>query len=195
VKSLHIVNVGYDPTNLYFIIPETGSGLLVDCSWPRTVGKLDASLKRNGLSFKQIAYLLVTHFHPDHAGLTQELRDRGVTLLLFETQAPYAEALSSIMKPDSGYVRIVVEGTPLHKHEDSRRLLLEAGIPGEVLLTPGHSEDSISLVLDNGMAFTGDLPPLFQLMATDITARASWHKITSLGANRIYPAHGNPYQI
>lgn len=30
---------------------------------------------------------------------------------------------------------------------------------GEILWTPGHSDDSVSLVLDSGIAFTGDLQP------------------------------------
>lgn len=35
------------------------------------------------------------------------------------------------------------------------------GISGEIVPTPGHSDDSISVVLDDGSAFTGDLPPLY----------------------------------
>jgi hypothetical protein len=39
----------------------------------------------------------------------------------------------------------------------------------------GHSDDSVTLVLDAGMAFTGDLPPPH--MATDETLQRSWAAI------------------
>ena len=37
------------------------------------------------------------------------------------------------------------------------------GIAGEILHTPGHSDDSISLLLDDGSLFVGDLNPLYEL--------------------------------
>jgi endoribonuclease LACTB2 len=46
---------------------------------------------------------------------------------------------------------------------DSRSLLEQVGIAGEVVHTPGHSDDSLSLLLDNGAVFTGDLPQLLQV--------------------------------
>lgn len=42
---------------------------------------------------------------------------------------------------------------------ESRSRLADVGIVGEVVPTPGHSDDSVSLVLDAGAAFTGDLTP------------------------------------
>jgi len=59
------------------------------------------------------------------------------------------------------------------------------------VLTPGHSDDSVSLLLDNGFAFTGDLPP--PSMVTDDIAAAvarSWKELRSRGATTIYPGHG-----
>lgn len=42
----------------------------------------------------------------------------------------------------------------------SRALLKGIGIEGELIPTPGHSDDSISLVTDEGHGLTGDLPAL-----------------------------------
>jgi ribonuclease/clavin/mitogillin len=42
--------------------------------------------------------------------------------------------------------------------EGSRKVLAAIGIGGEILRTAGHSDDSVTLLLDNGFAFTGDLP-------------------------------------
>ncbi len=74
---MNIVNVGYDSTN-YYVIEQNRTRLLVDAGWPGTLPKLQASLKRTGLVLKDLIYLCVTHYHPDHAGLVQELKDRGV---------------------------------------------------------------------------------------------------------------------
>ena len=55
--------------------------------------------------------------------------------------------------------------------------------------TPGHSDHCVSLLLDNGAAFTGDLPP--QAAAFDNpVALASWKFLGEHGATRVYPAHG-----
>lgn len=74
--SMNIVNVGYDSTN-YYLLEAKGGKLLIDCGWPGTLPKLMAELKRKGISASEIKYLLITHFHPDHAGITQELKKLG----------------------------------------------------------------------------------------------------------------------
>ena len=38
-----------------------------------------------------------------------------------------------------------------------RAALQSIGVRGEILETPGHSDDRISLLLDSGVAFIGDL--------------------------------------
>ena len=65
------------------------------------------------------------------------------------------------------------------------------GIAGEIVTTPGHSDDSVTLVLDDGAAFTGDLPiPAFVDESVSETIRQSWDKLRSLGTRLIYPGHG-----
>ena len=53
------------------------------------------------------------------------------------------------------------------------------------------SDDRVSLLLDNGFAFTGDLP--HPSMVTDDSAAAvarSWQELRSRGVTTIYPGHG-----
>ena len=189
----NIINIGYDSTNYYVVASDLGKKLLIDCGWPGTMGKLRGLMRRKGIEPSQVNYLLVTHFHPDHAGLTQELRNEGMQLSLIEPQLPYVKELKSHMKPDSGYVEIVVEGSFVLKPEDSRAFLKKAGINGEIVPTPGHSPDSVSLVLDEGIAFTGDLTNEFMLTEEDVVCRASWRRIYDMGTKMVYPAHGNIY--
>jgi glyoxylase-like metal-dependent hydrolase (beta-lactamase superfamily II) len=186
----NIINIGYDSTNYYIIAGTSEAMLLVDCGWPGTMGRLKSRLKEKGVELNQVQYLLATHFHPDHAGLTQELRNAGLKLILMETQVPFVGLLKKIMKPNSGYVEIVVEGSFVLKCADSRAFLKELGIAGEILPTPGHSPDSVSLILDEGIAFTGDLTHESMLSEDDVIARESWHQIRRRGARIVYPAHG-----
>ena len=62
---------------------------------------------------------------------------------------------------------------------------------GDIVHTPGHSDDSVSLLLDDGSAFTGDLthPALVGESGVAIVS-ASWRLLQERGAVRVYPAHG-----
>jgi ribonuclease/clavin/mitogillin len=187
---MNIINVGYDSTN-YYALETTNGKLLVDCGWPGTLPKLSAELKRKGSSLKEIKYLLVTHFHPDHAGLVQELKNQGVKLILLECQrdfiAPFHEFFKTKTYP---YVEIKQNDNLILKLEDSRKFLASIGINGEILHTPGHSDDSVTLILDKGFAFTGDLHPRFMLPKEDKVGHQSWDKIYQHNIIRIFPAHG-----
>jgi glyoxylase-like metal-dependent hydrolase (beta-lactamase superfamily II) len=69
-------------------------------------------------------------------------------------------------------------------------------VPGEIVPTPGHSEDSVTLVLDDGAAFTGDLtaPILTPQDPADLSDQ-SWQRLRAAGARTSYPGHGPPGPI
>jgi len=74
--------------------------------------------------------------------------------------------------------------------------LAAIGIDGEVVATPGHSDDSVSLVLDEGAAFTGDLTPLSMAEPHNAAAlESSWRRLRQLGVTIVYPGHGSPRPI
>jgi ribonuclease/clavin/mitogillin len=60
------------------VIATSKAKLLIDVGWPGTLPQLLHALKRTGMALPEITHLLVTHYHPDHAGLAQELKERGV---------------------------------------------------------------------------------------------------------------------
>ena len=186
---MNIVNVGYQSTN-YYAIDIKGGKLLIDCGWPGTLPQFTKVLQRKGISLSEIKYLLVTHFHPDHAGLTQDLKNHGAKLILPACQkefvAPFAEYFKAKSLP---YLEIKqINNLPLEL-EDSRNFLLGLGLNGEIIHTPGHSDDSVTLILDEGFAFTGDLHPRF-MNTDDIQTRESWDKIYQHKIIRIFPGHG-----
>jgi ribonuclease/clavin/mitogillin len=187
---MNIVNVGYDSTN-YYIIEFRAGKLLVDCGWPGTLPKLMAQLKRKGIAASEIKYLLVTHFHPDHAGLTEELKKLGAKLVLLESQIDFIAPFTKFFKGKNfPYVEVTQNNNIILKFEESRIFLAGLGIMGEIISTPGHSDDSATLILDEGFAFTGDLHPRFMVSEEDRTTQESWDKIYQHNITRIFPGHG-----
>jgi ribonuclease/clavin/mitogillin len=190
-----IINIGYRSTN-YWVISAGTSRLLVDLGWPGTTGKLGANLRRMDVPLHEIRYGLATHYHIDHAGLAQELKEAGVPLLVIDLQVSAIPEMKKWTKPNDNYVDISLEGNVTISTSESRDLLDEIGIPGEIIYTPGHSNDSISLLLDNGSAFTGDLThPVLVTEEYRALVTKSWHLLRERGAKRVYPGHGPIYPL
>lgn len=191
---MNIVNVGYDSTN-YYVLEVTGKEkhvrLLIDVGMPGTLGKLLANLKRKDLTLASINYLLCTHYHPDHAGIAQNVKAQGVRLVVLDAQVAAVPVLQRYAKSTDGYLPITLHDTLQLTTGASRAFLKKLGIEGEIINTPGHSDDSVSLVLDSGLAFTGDL---HRPAVADDTNRAatvrSWEQLRALHVTRIYPGHG-----
>ena len=187
---MNIVNVGYDSTN-YYVLADTLPRLLVDAGWPGTLPRFRHACERMGVSLPDVKHFLVTHYHPDHAGLAQELKQIGLKLIVVDTQVSAIPVLGSYIKPQYNYLEIDLVDSIVLSVEESRAFLASIGVQGEIISTPGHSDDSITLVLDEGAAFTGDLtPPILVPEDGENVVRQSWEKIRSLGATTIYPGHG-----
>lgn len=191
---MNIVNVGYDSTN-YYVLVETSPKLLIDVGWPGTLPKLQHQCKRAGIALPDIKHLLITHYHPDHAGLAQELKQIGFKLIILENQLSSVPTLQTYMKPQNNYVNIDLTDNVMLKIEDSRAFLADIGIHGEIISTPGHSEDSITLILDEGTAFTGDLPHPLLVTEDSLEAQESWKKIRAFNVKTIYPGHGPVWHL
>jgi len=93
-----IVNVGYRSTN-YWVVSAGTSRLLVDLGWPGTMGEMRANLRRIGVPLNEIRYGLATHYHIDHAGLAQELKQAGVPLLVLDAQVSAIPTMKTWTKP------------------------------------------------------------------------------------------------
>jgi endoribonuclease LACTB2 len=185
-----ITNVGYTSTN-YWVISAGRSRMLVDLGYPGTMGAMRARLKQMDIPIQEIRYALATHYHIDHAGLAQELKLAGVGLLVLETQVEAIPLMKQFTKPRDHYLEISLDGNVNLTFSQSRTLLAEIGILGEIVPTPGHSDDSVSLLLDNGSAFTGDLtPPEGAWGEAAEIVNASWRLLRDRGARQIYPGHG-----
>lgn len=185
-----IVNAGYRSTN-YWIVSAGRSRLLVDLGWPGMMGMMEATLKRLDIPIAEITYGLATHYHIDHAGHAQELKNAGVKLLVLESQDAAIPLMKKHIKPQDNFLDIALTDNTVITFAQSRGFLERLGIDGEILPTPGHSDDSVTLLLDDGSAFTGDLTHPSMIAEEDAaTVIASWTLLRDRRAKRVYGGHG-----
>ena len=163
-----MIKLRYGNTNTFYI-PGADGGLLLDTDWAGTLQPFFKAIKASGVEMKAIKALLITHYHPDHMGLAGELQQRGVKLLLADVQRPFVHAPDEIFARDRrlSYRAADENAATLFSCAESRALLKALGIDGEILHTPSHSADSLSLLLDDGSCFVGDLEPLAYLAGYD----------------------------
>ena len=186
-----VIKLKYGNTNTFYISGSAG-GLLIDTDYAGTMLAFYRTLKEKGIGSKDISYILATHWHPDHAGLIGELMRQGVKLLLADVQTGFVHFPDVIFEKerlpyipaDETQARVVSCG-------DSRSFLYGIGIRGEIIHTPSHSEYSVSLVLDDGDCFVGDLEPFEYLEAYEENARlkSDWERISFFHPKRIFYAH------
>ena len=89
--------------------------------------------------------------------------------------------------------------------ENDNQLLRKWGIAGEIVLTPGHTYDSISIVLDDGNAVVGDAAmntmhfcgadyrPIYHMNRQEVFS--SWKELFRRNVKKIYSGHGKPFLV
>jgi glyoxylase-like metal-dependent hydrolase (beta-lactamase superfamily II) len=155
------------------------------------MGKMRANLSRMDIPLDEIHHGLATHYHLDHAGLAQELKRAGISLLVSDVQMAVIPLMKRAIKPQDHYVDITFHDNVTISFAESRAILERIGIAGQIVHTPGYSIDSVSLLLDDGSAVTGDLTPPALVGKEDKRAvLVSWRLLRELGATHVYPGHG-----
>lgn len=181
----------YGNTNTFFIRGDQG-GLLIDTDYAGTLPAFYKAMKNAGIRIADIKYVLATHYHPDHMGLVGHLVEQGVELLLVDIQKEAVHFSDKIFERDKlQYSKINEADATIIECEESRKVLSSIGISGEIIHTPSHSADSISLILDGGFCFVGDLDPLEYLEAyeNNEALKGDWDLIMSYNPKTIFFAH------
>lgn len=188
-----VTKLKYGNTNTYFIRGAKGS-ILLDTDYAGTLQMFYKEIKKNGISLKDITYILATHYHPDHMGLVGELVSMGVKFLVMDTQVPNLHFSDDIFSRDK--TLRMLPSVPEDQAEviackDSRAFLAALGIDGEIVSTPSHSEDSITLVLDSGDCFVGDLEPMEYMdgYEENKALQSDWEKVMSFSPRVIHYGH------
>ncbi len=191
--------------------------VLIDTGCPNDHATLLKALAREGVAVRDLALILHTHGHRDHAGGTWQLKQM--------TAAPAAihpadadmlrQGANRTLTPTSltGYLIRPFVDRPFPKLEPDILVgeetdLRPYGVPGRILLTPGHTAGSIAVVLDSGDVLAGDLliggylgglwaahRPGYPYFTEDMTTmQASIRKLLAQPVTRLYVGHGGPLE-
>ena len=164
----------------------------MDTDYAGTMQRFYRAMKANELRLNQISCMMATHYHPDHCGLIGQLQAQGVQLLLLDSQ------MDAVHYPDVIFAREKREYTPVDPAKamiisanESRPFLKKLGIEGEIIQTVSHSADSVSLILDDGNCFVGDLEPHAYIGAYADNPRLveDWNMIMRRHPKLIHYAH------
>jgi len=192
---MKIVKIEFKSTKYYFI--DNGSGLLAfDCGWPDSYREYKERLKYKNYKINDIRWVFVSHFHIDHAGLIGLFQEKGKEIIIFENQVKYLKIMEDfMMKKGMSFKPIDMNRVQILKISESRDFLRKINIKGEVLSTPCHSKDSISLILDTGIAFIGDLPLENAIMPDDKICKKDWRILKEKGVKIVKPSHSPEISI
>lgn len=195
-KKMTIKGFNYHKTNYFVIVGDSENYLAFDSGWPGTYFDYARSMKEAGISIKQVKWIIVSHFHMDHAGLVGEIQSHGITAVVFENQLDHVDEMEQmITRSGKSYVPIKKEALLNLSLDSSRNWLHNFGFSGELISTPGHSPDSISFISDKGEALIGDLYLPDSIMENDINSKISWQRLKEKNVTQVFPSHQTPLII
>lgn len=212
--QIHRIKLGV--CNCYIV--KQKSSMLIDAGPPKQERKFIRKTVQLGIDPEEISLIVATHGHIDHIGslfgiktvtggevmshrLDREIVEKA-DLNLPEAVTPWAKFLRFLLKLSQKNVRF--DPTPVETVVDDEFSLSGYGIDGKIVHTPGHTIGSISVLLDTGDAFVGDLlmngfpmrkGPGRPIFADDPEAvEKSVELLLENGAKTFYPGHGDPFE-
>jgi len=131
----------------------------IDCGYAGDAGRISAALGAHGLGVRDLARVVITHGHPDHAGSARELAAAGVPILIHLADAANLRTTwrDVLAKPSRGRVFAAMTPEPLGvvPIEDGQILPMLGGL--QVVHTPGHTPGSVCLYgARDRVLFVGD---------------------------------------
>lgn len=190
-KEIAVHELRYSNTNTYLIEGSRGM-ILFDTGWAGSFRAFCSAMGKLDIPVQKIDFILISHFHPDHMGTAQEIADKGPEIVVMDVQKDYVHAADSVFAKENNDAFISIDDDKVRyvRIEDSREFLGTIGIDGEIISTPGHSDDSISMWLDSGELFVGDLNPLYELeLHKGTQIEKSWNRLLELKPRIVYYGH------
>jgi glyoxylase-like metal-dependent hydrolase (beta-lactamase superfamily II) len=212
--TIHTIPLGFD--QCYVV---RGDGVIViDAGQPGKAADFASELEAAGIDSSEVRLIVLTHGHWDHIGSAMEIRAlTGAPLAMHRAEAGavkeapvplspgvtrWGRTLNVLQRPILRFVKVPPVEIDLELDDDDMSLE-DYGVAGRIIHTPGHSPGSVSVLLDSGEAFVGDLAmnrlplrrsPGLPIFAGDRSAVIdSWKHLLALGASTIYPAHGEAF--
>lgn len=212
--KIHSIPLGIDTT---YIIEEERT-IMIDGGAPDKASLFKKQMSDLSIDPLEIKLIVLTHAHWDHIGSVKDVQEiTGAEIALHHAERDWLENTKPPMPPGittwgkvlGGILRIVLPAIkiPFAKLDkeisDEGFSLVDYGINGKVIHTPGHSPGSVSVLLESGDAFVGDLAmngfplrngPGLPIFGYDINLiKESWSKLLRLGVKTVFPAHGKPF--
>jgi len=160
--GIHQVSKGVNA----FIVDGDDGVVLIDTGLPKRHGAILAGLSSIGRKPRDIAAIVITHGHADHAGGAAVLkRESGAALIASETDAPVVRGDSPAPPPpilDFPIIRGLARLVPTAEGAVVDHRVTTGPVPVATDLTavptPGHTAGHISLLLNRhgGVLFAGD---------------------------------------
>lgn len=173
--------------NTYFLINElTKQAVVIDGGENyKKVKQVEESL---GV---KIVALLLTHAHFDHSGNAKKLQDDGAKVYISSIDAPKLNNDGNLgYRFGRKFENLIAD----HLLENNEELNI-AGIKIKAIATPGHTDGSMTFMVDN-MLFTGDTLFLESVGRTDFPTGDKNKLINSVkmlfsldGDYQVYPGH------
>ena len=202
----------------------TGSGwVMIDTGYQNSYSSVMKKLRKMSIRTEEIQYIFLTHAHDDHAGFLNEWMDKHPhTQIIAHERAIHGlrkgqnrfEGGCSTMQAVLFCQLMALLGNGDHRYpklseehlakiitlNEGNLTQVESALHGKILFTPGHTDDSISLLVD-GNLFCGDaamdgIPSSYKItiwVENKTDYESSWETILASGAKKIYPAHGSPF--
>lgn len=195
--------------------------ILVDAGLPGAAESILSTLRRYAVLPTDISLILITHGHLDHTGGAAALKARSrAPIAIHRADAEYLRTGTSAPVRGRNLVGKLLSRAVVHADEsaagdqvavepdvviDGGMSLERWGIRGDVVCTPGHTDGSISLLLEDGRAIVGDLlasaplrrdVPTPGIFAVDEQAmRQSIRELVAHRPLRTYASHSAPFSL
>jgi glyoxylase-like metal-dependent hydrolase (beta-lactamase superfamily II) len=165
---IHPISLG---VSVAFLIEGEAGLVLVDGGLQGTEDRIWEKVESLGYHREDLGLVVLTHAHPDHyRSLPALLRSSEALLMAHPSAAKRLREKDHSLPPGkglngallAGIFRLLVSGLTFPDLNVDVLLedgadLSDYGLPATVIYTPGHTAGSISLLLEGGIAFVGDL--------------------------------------
>ena len=215
-----IYNLGNRVVNNYLVASDAGY-ILIDTGYDGSFPRLMKGLAKRRVSPGEIRYVFLTHAHDDHAGFLNEVLAATDAQVILHPKA--VEGLKRGQNSFEGgcssrlaflFCKVLaLFGHGEHRYPPIRPEYLDRlvpidsdrfqalGFPYEILETPGHTADHISLRVGDAL-FCGDaamngFPSVRRtiIWIEDLRQyRQSWEAILQRRPAMLYPGHGKPFR-
>lgn len=213
-SEIKIIKIPAGRANCY-IIKNGKDCLMIDAGYSG-LNKMINIFKDNEIDFRDILMLVLTHTHIDHTNLLYDLNKKIYSEILVHEAGEKYLKFGQTPAPKSGSIigksllfldkiggnnkyTPVVPDTVINSDFYTNRL----GFDMNIVPTPGHTMDSLTITINEKFAFVGDT--LFNVFPWSIypffvedkaLLKKSWKKLLDMQCDYYFPGHGEkiPYE-